>query len=500
VRTFTTARLATAGVLLLYLGALVLRRDTIPAGLNNDAAEETLRGLLLIDAGRFEVLTSVFGIPQETLYLYLVAAAAKILGTTTLAVQLPCWCLALATLWMLHGLARRLCPEAPVGVAWLVCASSIWLFHYARSAIRAVSAPFFLLAFCLLLERAERSDARGHARSLAAGAVLGLGVYAYTSCRVIVIAFLLHAAVRLGRDVAERRRLARSYASIIAAALLVSIPNLLYLIDSPGGFLLRGGYVILGGGWGAAVNLAATVILPVRSLDRFRGLVGPTHIFDGVSAGLTSAGLAPLHPLIAAALLVGLASAWRRRADPAISFLLCLWLCTTLILGVSGPSLTRLLLLLPVYLTVATLGVAALLRRWPRLRPLLFLALLAVLLSAAYDYFAVFPRRADAQSYFSPVATPMGKRARAIAGAGERVVCVVAKDANVVNYLTYDHAASVRVVEFYRRPVEPGAIPIDDFRPDRLLVEAGERFAPLVSAFHGERRRGGDAFAEIILE
>jgi hypothetical protein len=504
VGTSATKRLGTAGILLLYLGALVLWRDTVPAGLNNDAAEETLRGLFLLDAGRFEVITSVFGIPQETLDLYLAGISAKLLGTTTLAVQLVCWCFALATLWMLRKLVRRVSPAAPGWIGWLVAVSSIWMFHYARSGIRAVSAPFFLVTFAVLLDRAERSAlASPRAQpvsSIAAGAVLGLSIYAYTSCRVLVIAFLLHAGVRLLRGAPFRRRLLPPYAMIVALALLVSIPNLLYLIHAPRDFLLRGGYVVLGGLRGAATNVAWTVLLPFHYADRYRTLVGPTHIFDGVSAGLTAAGIEPLHPFITVALLVGLAAAWRRRSEPAVSFLLWAWFCGTLALGISAPSLTRLLLLLPVYLTLATLGLASIAQRWPRAKPVLAAALLVVLGSAAYDYFVVFPRHTEAQSYFSPAATPIGQRARELAGEGLRVICIVAKDANVVNYLTYDRSGNIRVVEFYRRPLDAREIPLEDFHPQRFLVERNPRFARFTSSFRPKRRRAWRFFEEVDLE
>ena len=99
-----------------------------------------------------------------------------------------------------------------------------------------------------------------------------------------------------------------------------------------------------------------------------------------------------------------------------------------------------------------------------------------------------------------PAATPIGNRARELAIEGQRVVCVVGKDANVVNYLTYDHAAGVRVVEFYRRPLDVRAIPLEDFRPQRLLVERDPRFARFSSSFSKGRRTELTEFDEIGLE
>jgi hypothetical protein len=263
---------------------------------------------------------------------------------------------------------------------------------------------------------------------------------------------------------------------------------------------LRGGYVLPGGLPGAASNLAASIVLPFHYSDRYRTIVGPTHVFDGVSSGVAAAGINPIHPLIALALVAGIFAAWRRRAEAAMSFLIAALVCGTIALGVSGPSLTRFLILLPAYLTLAALGLTFLIVPWRYARFLIFAALLLVSVSAAHDYFSTFPRNVEAQRYFSPAATPIGNRARELTGEGKRVVCVVAKDANVVNYLTYDHAADVRVVEFYRRPFDVHDVPLEEFRPQRLLIEHDPRLAQFSSAFASDLRTSLDGFDEINLE
>lgn len=482
----------------LYLFALAYARDRVPSGLNNDAAEETLRGLLLLDHGRFEVITTVFGIPQETLYLYGEAAVAKLLGTTTLAIQLTSWCAALACAVLFVRLVARLDRDLPTWVPLLLALSSPWLFHYARSGLRAISAPFFLLAFCLLLDRAEHGP-RSRGAAVAAGGVLGLGLYAYTSCRVLVVALIFHSLVRLWRGATQRQALIACYATIAGAALLVSIPSLAALASDPRGFLLRGGYVLLGGAGAASAHLLWSFLLPFHYPDHYRTLVSPTHIFDGVSAAFSTSGMNPVPLAVALLLPIGFALALLLRARAGASFLLWTWMAGTVLLGVSGPSLTRLFILLPVFLAFAALAVGALLRRFPRSSPAVGILLVAVLAWDARAYFWRFASDAQAQSYFSPAATPIGKRARTLAASGERVLCVVAKDANVVHYLTYDHTELVRVVEFFRRPPDPAMIPIGQFGPDVLLIENQPSFARLLSVFPAARRRAHAEFEEIRL-
>ena len=206
-----------AVVLMAYLGALLFRSDRIPAGLNNDVAEEALRGLYLVNGRHFEVITFAIGNSAETLYLYLMGAALGLLGPTTFALHLLSWIFAIACIWMIWKLAERITDGVPAWIPLLTAACSIWLFHYARTGLRAISAPFFLCAFALLLDRVERRPADRGA-GLICGAVLGLGIYGYTSARVLPIAFVLYVAYQMARESGSRAALLRRYMPIAAGA------------------------------------------------------------------------------------------------------------------------------------------------------------------------------------------------------------------------------------------------------------------------------------------
>jgi len=58
-----------ACVLVANAAALFYAREQSPPGLNNDVAEEALRGVLLVDARRLEIMTFSIGNSAETLYL-----------------------------------------------------------------------------------------------------------------------------------------------------------------------------------------------------------------------------------------------------------------------------------------------------------------------------------------------------------------------------------------------------------------------------------------------
>jgi hypothetical protein len=250
----------------------------------------------------------------------------------------------------------------------------------------------------------------------------------------------------------------------------------------------------------ALEHVVATAVLPFHYGDRYRTLVSETFYSDGVSAGLVAAGLNPIHVLLAPALLLGAIAAWRSRRQPATLFLLCLLAVGTLTLGIAGPSLTRLLILLPAYLVLAALGIGLVSRWMPRARIVVAVALATILVTHGPAYFTRLPRTPQSVGYVSPVATPMGKRAREIARTGQQVVCVLSANANVVWYLAHDVAQNVSVVEFHRRPFAAEEVPLPEPRPAVLLIETAAPFATFLATFPREWRVVSDpGFVEVRL-
>jgi hypothetical protein len=482
-----------------YLLALVWWRDRVPDGLNNDAVEEALRGLYLVGEHRVEVMTFAIGHSAETLYLYIIGLTATILGPTTLAIQLPSWAFALATIWLLCLAARRLEECSPLWVPVLLGTSSVWLFHYARSGLRAITSAFFLLLLWLLLERTERiKTARWTA--LLAGAVLGLSLYAYTSCRVLPIIFLVYAGLRLLSEPQARCELLGRYVMVIVGALIASLPNLFFLIGHPQEFFARGNYVVPRQIGVMAEGLLWSFLFPFYYPTNLTAIPADL-IFDAdcVSNGLVLAELNPIHIIVALACVAGLAHASRVWRKPGVLFLLVAWLAGTLTLGIAGPSLTRLLLLLPVYLLLAGLGIAEGIRRWPHVRHLFLGMLMLTLGTHAYRYFSEVRNSPRSRLCASRYATPIGKRAEALAAQNQRIICVVSKDASTIHYLTHTYANDVRVTEFYARSPVIGEIPLAEFKPAVLLIEQNRAFADFVASLRGHPATQNDRFLEVDL-
>jgi hypothetical protein len=472
-----------------YVALLLFRYRTVPDGLVNDTAEEALRGLILIEERRVEVLTFVLGNSAETLWLYVVGLSAKLLGPTVLAVVLPSALAAAATVVLVTLLVRTLDPETPWIVPFLLAAGSPWLFHYGRAGLRTISAPLFLTLTALLLARAVRD--MEHSRRFAwVGFAAGVSIYGYTACRLLPVALILAFGIAWLREKARRREWRRASLHMLAGLLAASIPSLITLAAHPREFLTRGSYVAVGSGAGRLANTLATALLPFDYPHRYGFIWGEDHVFDGVSAGLAGSGVTPV-PLAAGILFaIGIVQRLARRRDVTSLFLTLTLALAIVLLGPTGPSLTRLLVVLPVYLVFAALGATSFIRG-PRTWAAVVTGLGLLTAHTFVRYFALEsdPLR-ESREYVGAVHTAMGERARNSAHSGP-VLCVVTESANIVRYLA--HGAPVTVVEFYGREFEPReADPAPAIRS--ILVEANPRLdswqpAGWIEADHDARFR-----------
>jgi hypothetical protein len=457
-----------------YLGLLALAAGRVPPGVAADPVIEAMRGLRLVLLRKFEVLTVSIGPSAETLWLYVTGACVAVLGPTRTAFLVPSILAAAATLVLVAVLARRVRPELPVGIALLVPASSLWLFHSGEVGLRASAAPLVLLGACFLLDdRAEQGVAD---RPFAAGALLALGIYAYSACRLLPIAWALHFAARWFRRREARPALRREARRLLAGLFLVSIPNLLFLLRAPGLLLDRGYYVSRGTPFDKLANVLATFLLPFVYPDRYRVWKGAGHVFDVTGVALTASGLDPFDLVLGPLAVLGLL-AWRRGREPSsLSFLLVAWAAGGVLLGLYGPSLTRLLILLPAWLVFAALGCDALLARAPRLRwPLAALLALSLGLQARAWVFT-FGRSEGAVWYFHEAATAMAERARDLSAEGRRVIVVSRSGRDVFKYFCWRNIEQVFQAAIPEGEPRGEDVPLAGFAADVVLVERTPAF------------------------
>jgi hypothetical protein len=463
---------AAGAAILLGLHALALGR--VPPGLAADPAVEALRGLRLVVERRFEVLTVSIGPSAETLFLYLTGASLAAFGPVRWALAVPSILASVATALLTARFARTVRPALPLSVALLLPASSVWLFHYGQVGLRAIAAPLFLLATAFFLE--DENGSRLAARPRAAGAAMGLSLYAYSACRLLPIAWAAHLAWRAFRWPSLRPGLAAEARRVGLAFLLVSVPNVLLLVRAPDAVLNRGYDSNRGTLSDKAANAAATFLLPFGYPDRYRVWKGEGHVFDMTGVALTASGLDPLDPVAAALAVLGLLALTRRRASNGLSFLVAAWLAGGALLGAFGPSLTRLLILAPAWIVFAAIGADALLAAAPRLRLPAAAFLGAWLLLRAEAYATTFGASAAAAEAFHEKVTAMGERARDLAAGGSRVLLVARNGRDVVKYFCWSRIESVYLVTQEEGSPALAGAPLEGFAPDVVLVERDPGF------------------------
>jgi hypothetical protein len=466
---------------LLALHALSFGR--VPAGLEGGAAVEALRGVHLIVRRRFEVMSFAIGPSAETLWLYLVGASVELLGPQWISVVLPSILAAAAVVGLTVFVSLRLDPETPPAIPFFLSAGSVWLFHYGEVGLRAIAAPlFFVLAF-LAVDRAASVGATWRAKA-AAGVVLGLSVYAYSSCRVLVLAWFLWAVAEELRKPRGERRVRAALGPTLLGIAAVSIPNVLFLLREPGEFLFRGYYVYRGGWAWKVVNVFWTALLPFHHPRAYTEWLGPGHNFDAVAVTLTGAGVHPIDPVTAVAFACGLVLALREPRPAGLSYVLWALGTGTLVLGISGPSLTRLLLLQPAYVLLAALALSRAWRRWPRARAALVLALLVPGALGAMQYASTFGRSAAAQAEYLPEMNAMSARARDLTDAdlALRVLLVARRGKDIAKFYNYRHIGRIWLVEGAAAGPSAAADAIRRFRPGVVLVERADSLAGVAAS------------------
>jgi hypothetical protein len=459
----------TAAVALLHLALF----RHVPPGVAKDVAAEAIRGYRLVAGRHLEVLTFSVGPSAETLWLYVVGALSVASGPSWLAIALPSMLAAMAVVLFTALLAKRIAPALPVEIPFLLSAGSVWLLHFGQAGLRTIASPLFVVVAALLALRAEETGAPR--RYLVLGAVMALSLYAYTSCRLLPLAWGLSQVVRWIRRREERRAVLRAVEYTFFAFLVVSIPNIRVAARLPDDFFTRGYYTVRGGAKELLTNLGATLLLPLHTFDAYRTSFGEGHAFDEIGVALTEAGL-PVVDLATGLLVVSFFVLARGEARRRAGTLLWIHALAVLLLGATGPSPTRLLLLQPVFVVLAAVAAGELVRMTRAPRALTAAVLVVWAAFQVGRYVLVFGRSDSARDHFRAAETAMAERARDLEDAGKSVLLVVDGGAHVTRYFSLRHLDRLWLDKRvgWDRPA------LEAFDPDVVLVE--KRAEPLAEA------------------
>ena len=280
-----------------------------PGGLYLDEAAEALDAHRLLTVPGFHPLFFTDGGGREALFGYLVAAAFRAFGETTLVLRATAAAIGVGGVLAIWWLARRFGALAGLaGAAW--AAGSLWLICISRDGMRNTLVPLFA-AICLALLLAW-ADRPRRVSALAAGAVTALAtLYTYQPLKLLPLLVLIWLFWLRYADPDAYRRLRSTFSAFVVSFALFAAPMLVVAILDPAGYFGRMLDVVSSG-----------AIEPVDLADHWLRTLGMFVVTGDPNPRHDVAGLPLLGwPLFILAAL-GVARLWQRRRRPADALIL----------------------------------------------------------------------------------------------------------------------------------------------------------------------------------
>lgn len=337
----------------------VLRRwqiQAIPWGLNNDEGIEGLIACRFLAGERIAPFSSI-GVARETLYHLLLMPLISLMGPTMASLRLLSLLCALGAIILIERAGAELFSRrVGLGAAFLLSVSP-WHLLYSRVGLRNILLPVLLLAGMVSFARALRG--RKPAMFALTGALLAAGMYSYTSFRVVPLAFLLWALLR-SRLAGSPPMSWKETALTVGSFTVLMIPQLWVFSASPAAYLARGAYVLTQTPDASiGQNLFFSLVMPVAYPAKYGVMQSRWYFGDGVSLVYAAVGRTPESVVSATLMALGFAASWvrliRRRSEGE-GVLLLLFATTLVTVGLAGPSLTRLIGLLPLLCLMGALA------------------------------------------------------------------------------------------------------------------------------------------------
>ncbi|HEY4185120.1 MAG TPA: glycosyltransferase family 39 protein [Polyangia bacterium] len=390
-------RLVWVAALVFTVWALLYRLGTIPDGCFHDEVSIGFNARSIWKTGldqfgvRFPLYYQGIGDWKGPLPLYAVMLSTALLGNTPIALRVPglLFAAGMATLlwWSIRALTgnRRL-------ARWLAVWSLLIpvIFFYARSGTAEPACfPFFAMAAIAAVLAFEQRPTKG--RGVLAGALLGLGAYAYPAARLFMPLEAFTAVGCLLFHPPTRKVLW----PMVAAGVVMALPMAFFIAHNPPALFTRlNGMSIFGT---SPSRLAVTRLFLSNYVSHF-GLdflfrTGQKNHGHWHNIGTGFIALWMLVPLIA-----GLVVLIQERRRPFHRFLLLLLLLAPIPASMTiddVPHPNRFIHVVPILVLICAVGIASLLRKMNP-SPVLMAALIGLGLyenaAMVYQYQTAFPR------------------------------------------------------------------------------------------------------------
>jgi 4-amino-4-deoxy-L-arabinose transferase-like glycosyltransferase len=226
-----------AVIVVVAAGLRLYGLEEIPPGLAGDTAYKGVAANRIL-AGEYPIFFEESWGGIEPMYMYLLAAFFKLLGSTPLTIKLLSALVGTITIPLLHLLVRQLLSSRVAGLLaswWL--AVSYWHVSYSRLGWEIILCPLFVVLTLYFLWRGLRTQR--WRKFVWTGLALGASLYTYQALRFLPILILCY----LGYRSLLEKGFWREYRTKIAACLLVAVvvfaPLGAYYVTHSDAFLRR---------------------------------------------------------------------------------------------------------------------------------------------------------------------------------------------------------------------------------------------------------------------
>ena len=222
-----------AAIVALALFIRLFSLTDIPPNLVGDEADNLLivyRIMADIGPGFFELDWK----PQPAFSMYMMGWFMGLFGETIVGMRLPSVVLSAVSILVFYAVARQHGVGRPASLgATFLLATGVWYLHFSRSGWENVHVGLYALSTILALNSAIKSKRLSISLLLfaATGLFAALGLYGYTSGRVIIVALLAYLpfAIFLHRE--DRKRLFIGYGVMCLTTFVLFWPQLDNALD-----------------------------------------------------------------------------------------------------------------------------------------------------------------------------------------------------------------------------------------------------------------------------
>jgi 4-amino-4-deoxy-L-arabinose transferase-like glycosyltransferase len=296
----------------------------IPYGVHPDEAQVGTDAHKIMDGDLWSVYTTA-ALGQPTGHAYFSTPSIWLLGDTAFALRLPLALVAVAAIPLLYLLVRTSFGRVEAFFAGAMLTVSYWHLLYSRVAHWSISYGTVILGVLLLLMLGRNRVQRGW--FVAAGALLGLGIYTYNIYPIAVIAVFVFVAIMWfveWRHRADRGWWLRSIAWFAGAAFIVALPMLIYVANPDSYYWDHiGNYSEVGVARSDEFD-DASLAGKVRLTGEQAWTFFRTYTYDAEFDIVDANGIRPVFdPLTLILIAIGLVLAWRHRREPVVIAALC---------------------------------------------------------------------------------------------------------------------------------------------------------------------------------